>query len=111
MEKGKLIQVSKSEKISKKSLNKISRSLAHRPLKRISLDPWYLIDHVTNLSSSEDKLGVFSNTANTRLFRRARNTLLDKFSSVEIKDGGIKAGPNPLKYDIFEYKLSIGGKL
>ena len=111
MEKSKLIQLSISVKITKESLNKTSKSLAGLSLKRISVDPWYLIDHVTNLSSDEDTLGVFSNTANTRLFRRARNTLLDKFSSVEIKDGGIKAGPNPLKYDIFEYKLSIGGKL
>ena len=111
MEKSKLISISKSEKITKKSLNKFSEAQACHSLKNLSVDPWYLIDHVTNLTLNEDTLGVFSNTVDTRIFRRARNVLLDKFSSVEIKDGRIKAGQNPLKYDIFEYKLSIGGKL
>lgn len=110
MEKSKLISISKSVKITKKSLNKISKVSIGNSLKRISVDPWYLIDYMTDFSSSEDTLGVVSDTRNTRLFRRARNVLLDKFSSVEIKDGDIKAGQNPFKYDIFEYKLSIGGK-
>lgn len=102
----KLIPISKSMIMKNQSLSNISE--CNKPVRLISLDPIYIIDTVEDISLLEDSLKVVSNNKTRMgLFRRARNILNDKFSSVNIFNESISAGQNPFKYDIFEYVLSI----